>query len=344
MNGSHVTPAWRCCINDSMLVEMSSGRPGHQRLELLFEQSPAFMAVLEGVDHKIVSANNAFIDLVGKRAQIGARLVNALPGYTHQGIGKILDGVARSGQSFVGHGMPLSVERADGSTEEVLVDLVFQPLAPSEGQPPGIFIHGSNATQDRRNEALRTAHNKVLELAIADAPLEATLTELIRMVEATSCTGVLGSILLLDPDGKHLRLGAAPSLPIEYCAIMDGAEIGDTHGSCGTAAYLGAAVFVSDIETDPLWAVFKHFALAHGLHACWSIPIMTRNRKVLGTFAMYHREPREPTARDLMLVDLITQTAALVIDREQAKSALQNFATMNGRAPDSQPIPTAATH
>ena len=51
---------------------------------------------------------------------------------------------------------------------------------------------------------------------------------------------------------------------------------------------------------------------------------------------MYHREPREPTVRDLMLVDLITQTAALVIDREQAKKALQDIATMIGRSPDVQ--------
>ena len=96
-------------------------------------------------------------------------------------------------------------------------------------------------------------------------------------------------------------------------------------GSCGTAAYLGAAVFVSDIATDPLWADYKDLALPHGLRACWSTPILTRGRKVLGTFAMYHREPREPTVRDLMLVDLVTQTAALVIDREQAKMALQNI-------------------
>ena len=143
------------------------------------------------------------------------------------------------------------------------------------------------------------------------------------MVESTSCTGVLGSILLLDPDETHLHVGAAPSLPREFSAKLEGAAIGDCRGSCGTG-YLGAAVFVSDIETDPLWADFKHLPLAHGLRACWSIPILARGRKVLGTFAMYHREPREPTARDLMLVDLITQTAALVIDREGAKLALQN--------------------
>lgn len=311
-----------------MLVETSAGRTGHQRLELLFEQSRGFMAVLDAQDYTIAQANNAFIDLIGRRAQIGKSLAEALPGFTQQGIDKILDDVVRTRRAFVDHSMPFSVERADGSTEEVLVDIVFQQLAASEGQAPGIFVHGSNVTEDRRNETLRTAHNKVLELAIADAPLETTLTELIRMVESTSCTGVLGSILLLDPDGKHLHVAAAPSLPRAYTAKLEGTEIGDSRGSCGTAAYLGAAVFVSNIATDPLWADFKHLPLAHGLHACWSIPILTRGRRLLGTFAMYHREPREPTARDLMLVDLIIQTAALVIDREQAQLALQNLATM----------------
>jgi GAF domain-containing protein len=219
---------------------------------------------------------------------------------------------------------------------------VFQPVPASEDEPSGIFIQGQNVTEDKRNAALREAHNKVLELAIGDAPLENTLTELIRIVEMTSRTGVLGSILLLDPDGKHLRDGAAPSLPPSYRQAIDGAEIGPCAGSCGTAAYLGAAVFVSDIASDPLWADFKELALGHGLRACWSTPILTRGRKVLGTFAMYHREPREPTVRDLMLVDLVTQTAALVIDREQAKTALQHIANMVERSSAEAQLPPAS--
>ena len=294
----------------------------------MFEQAPGFMALLEVPDYKVAIANHAFIDLVGRRGLVGKSLFEAIPEFDRQGVDEILDGVMRSGEPFVGRGMSLGVARADGTSEEVLVDLVFQPLPASEDRPAGVFIQGNNVTEDRRNDALRTAHNKVLELAISDAPLETTLTELIRIVESTSHTGVLGSILLLDPDGKHLRKGAAPSLPPAYTAAIDGGEIGACAGSCGTAAYLGAAVFVSDIATDHLWADYRELALSHGLRACWSIPILTRGRKVLGTFAMYHREPREPTVRDLMLVDLITQTAALVIDREQAKAALQRIAAM----------------
>jgi hypothetical protein len=306
-----------------MLDEPALQSSEHQRLQLMFEQAPGFMALLEGPDQPFAIANHAFSQLVGGRALIGQTLSEALPEFTDQGVDEILDGVARSGQAFVGHGMSLCVVRADGSTEELLIDLVFQPLPPAEGRPAAVFVQGQNITSDRRGDVLREAHSKVLALAIADAPLESTLAALIDIVESTSRTGVLGSILLLDADGTHLHNGAAPSLPKAYTDMIDGLEIGASAGSCGTAAYLGAAVFVSDIATDPHWADYKDIALPHGLRACWSIPILGRDRKVLGTFAMYHREPREPTVGDLMLVDLITQTAALVIDREQAKAALQ---------------------
>lgn len=293
-------------------------------LQLMFEQAPGFMALLEGGDHKIAIANRAFRELVGNRDVVGRTVADAIPEFTEHGFDEILDGVARSGEAFAGRALPLSVMRGDGSTEELLVDLVFQPL-PGDGR---IFVQGHNVTEDKRSQALRTAHNKVLELAIGDSPLEVTLSELIKIVEMSSRTGVLGSILLLDQDGKHLRHGAAPSLPPEYIAAIDGAEIGACAGSCGTAAYMGAAVFVSDIATDPLWADYREVALPHGLRACWSIPILTRGRQVLGTFAMYHREPREPTVRDLALVDLVTQTAALIIDRKKARDRLSEIATL----------------
>jgi hypothetical protein len=310
-----------------MLDQVTRLSSEHERLQRMFEQAPGFMALVEGANQKITVANKAFVELVGKRAVAGKPLAEALPEFDVQGIDDILNGVARSGEAFVGRAMPLSILREDESVEEVLVNVVFQPVPASDGLPAGVFIQGQNVTDDRRNETLRTAHNKVLELAIGDSPLEQTLGELIRIVESTSSTGVLGSILLLDADGKHLRHGAAPSLPRAYIQAIDGAEIGACAGSCGTAAYMGAAVFVSDIATDPLWADYKDLALPHGLRACWSIPILTRGRKVLGTFAMYHREPREPTVRDLMLVDMITQTAALVIDRERAHAALRDIAS-----------------
>ena len=77
----------------------------------------------------------------------------------------------------------------------------------------------------------------MLELAIQDIPLAAPLELLVRTVEECSTTGMLASILVLDETGKRLCHGAAPSLPSAYNAAIDGIEIGDGVGSCGTSAF-----------------------------------------------------------------------------------------------------------
>jgi GAF domain len=300
-----------------------------ERLSRMFKQAPGFMALLEGADHRFAMANPAFYDLVGRRTLDRQAVADALPELVQQGFVEMLDNAAASREAVVARGMPLKIARTRNKTDEIYVDFVFQPL---DG---GIFVQGQDVSEDKRNEDLRHAHAAVLEMAVADAPLEQTLSELIKLVESTSRTGVLGSILILDEDGRHLRRGAAPSLPADYSEAIDGAEIGPCAGSCGTAAFSGRPVFVTDIATDPLWAEYKAVALPHGLRACWSTPIITSGRKVLGTFAMYHREPREPTVRDLALVDLVTQTAALVIDRARARTKLQEIAAMAGRAQSS---------
>ena len=100
-------------------------------------------------------------------------------------------------------------------------------------------------------------------------------------VEAQSGSGVIGSILLLDDRGERLLHGAAPSLPADYNAAIDGIAIGPTVGSCGTAAFTAKPVVVSDLETDPLGANFKDLALRHGLRDCWSMPIFSSQARVL---------------------------------------------------------------
>jgi hypothetical protein len=316
---------------DQLAMESTSpvAEVERERLSRMFKQAPGFMALLEGSDHRFAMANPAFYDLVGQRTLDRQSVADALPELVPQGFVEMLDNAAASREAVVARGMPLKIARTRDKTDEIYIDFVFQPL---DG---GIFVQGQDVSEDKRNEDLRHAHAAVLEMAVADAPLERSLSELIRLVESTSRTGVLGSILILDEDGRHLRRGAAPSLPPAYSEAIDGAEIGPCAGSCGTAAFTGRPVFVTDIATDPLWAEYKVVALPHGLRACWSTPIITSGRKVLGTFAMYHREPREPTVRDLALVDLVTQTAALIIDRAKARTKLQEIAAMAARAQSS---------
>lgn len=134
---------------------------------------------------------------------------------------------------------------------------------------------------------------------------------------------MLCSVLLLEADGVTLRTGAAPGLPQEYSQAVDGLKIGPGAGSCGTAIYRKQPVVVSDIATDSLWADYRHLALAHGLRACWSTPIPSQDGSMLGTFAIYYRQPRSPDAQHLRLIAHATHLVALAIERDRDKTELR---------------------
>jgi PAS domain S-box-containing protein len=151
-------------------------------------------------------------------------------------------------------------------------------------------------------------------------PLTEILDNVCRLVEEHA-GGILASISLLE--GNRLRHGSAPSLPKAYTDAIDGAEIGPSAGSCGTAAYLREQVIVEDIATDPLWADDRELALPHGLRACWSTPIISSQGRVLATFAAYYREPRKPNRRDQEIIEQITDLAGVAIERKLAQVALQ---------------------
>ena len=120
-----------------------------------------------------------------------------------------------------------------------------------------------------RFTAFRERQIRVLELLAAGSSLTRTFEAAVQMIQEQS-PGTLASVLVVSEDGRHLRHGAAPDLPAEYCQAIDGAPIGPSAGSCGTAVFRVERVIVSDIATDPLWADYKGLALWHGLRSCWS--------------------------------------------------------------------------
>jgi PAS domain S-box-containing protein len=174
----------------------------------------------------------------------------------------------------------------------------------------------------RWSEALLAGQKRVLEMIATGDALPRILDALCRVVEEQS-SDMLSSCLLLDANGTHLRHGAAPRLPQSYIEAIDGVAIGPTGGSCITAAYRAAPVVVSDIAVDPLWAAYRHLPLAHGLRACWSAPIISSEGKVLGTFAMYYREPRSPSLQDLYVLEQVASLAAVSIKHKQAEESLR---------------------
>ena len=202
------------------------------------------------------------------------------------------------------------------------VRVVGHQLPPDESGELEFIGAITDITERKRAEALLAGEKRLLEMVARGDSLAYILDSLCRLVEEQA-PDVLASILLLDSNGKQLRHGGAPSLPKAYTDAIDGSEIGPSVGSCGTAAYLGKQVIVSDIASDLLWRDFRELALAHSLRACWSTPIFSAEGKVIGTFAMYYREPRSPSPREQDIIGQITHLAGVAIQHKMAEDALR---------------------
>lgn len=174
---------------------------------------------------------------------------------------------------------------------------------------------------EKAQEDFRVGQSRILEMIAANKPLNEILEKLVLLIEAQA-PDMLCSVLLLSEDGNHIRHGAAPSLPKDYVKAIDGEPIGPKHGSCGTAMHRGEPVVVKDILADPLWEDYRELAEPTGLRACWSTPILSGRGKVLGSFAMYYRDPRTPTGDEAGLTEVATRIAGLAIEHQLAREVL----------------------
>jgi len=166
---------------------------------------------------------------------------------------------------------------------------------------------------------------RIEDMIAVDKPLIGILSELVLMIESQS-PEMLCSILLLSDDGNHVRHAVAPSLPENYVKVIDGSPIGPKHGSCGTAMFRGKPVVVTDIASDPLWDDYRDYGRGIGMAACWSTPILSSKGKVLGSFAMYYREPRGPKPEEQHLTDVAVKLAGRAIEHSVARERAANSA------------------
>jgi PAS domain S-box-containing protein len=285
-------------------------RTSEQKYRDLINASPDAICVIDA-DGKCVLINPAGVKLAGRPEEelIGSSIRDTyLPEESHlleQRIEKLkAEGSFRFERKFL---------RKNG--EMVPVEVSLSAL---RGEYYQAIIR--DISQRKRREALLAGENKILEMSAKGDSLSDILDSLCLLVEEQS-SGVLASILLMDPNGKQLRHGGAPNLPKTYTQAIDGAFIGPAVGSCGTAAHRAEQVIVSDIAADPLWADFRDLALTHSLRACWSTPIFSSEGKVIGTFAMYYREPRSPSPLEQDTIKHITHLAGVAIQRKLAETA-----------------------
>ncbi len=207
-------------------------------------------------------------------------------------------------------------------------DMVIMPIADTSGAVVQLLAVSRDVSALWHAEAFQAGQHQVLEMIATGAPLPQVLTLLIHLIE-DQCEGIACSALQLDTDGIHVRVGAAPSLPDDYISLIDGQPVGPRVGSCGTVMQSGRPVIVTDIRSDKRWDVLCDAALSSGLRACWSTPILSSNKNVLGSFAMFSDTPRRPSREELRLIESAADLAGAAIDHHRSQEALRHSEERN---------------
>ena len=313
-------------------------------LRIVFENSPDAIFLID--QGRLVDCNRSAVEMF--RAASKAELLShspldlSSPAAVDSGsyIAKMNEMIAiafREGS----HRFEWLAKRTDNS--EFAAEVLLTALPFKDGQVLHVVWRDITRRRDAerqiaKEDAFRAGQGRVLEMIARGGKLGDVLAALVTLIEEQS-EDMLCSVLQLNEDGKHIRHGAAPRLPEIYVQAVNGAPIGPKNGSCGTAMYLGKQVIVTDMLEDPLWEDYRELAKLSGLRACWSTPIFSGSRKVLGSFAMYYREPRTPKGDEARLTEVATHIAGIAIEHERANNELRASEERFAKAFNANPHP-----
>ena len=207
------------------------------------------------------------------------------------------------------------------------------------GEPAGTSGTLTDITERKRAELLSSGQSRLLEEIAAGTPLPAVLDRIARFTEEHGSPGI-ATLMMPVGDGTSLRLASAPRLPESLRAGFGSVPVGPRNGTCGTAAFRRERVIVRDIATDPLWEGWpgRDALLGAGIRACWSVPILSARGEVLGTFAVYYVDVREPGAEDLRIVEIASHLAKIAIERERTQAEVQRSTRLFQQVMETLPI------
>jgi len=216
----------------------------------------------------------------------------------------------------------MRMNHKDGSTIFVLAR-AFLVTREADGKPIRLVGTHVDITKQKKAKIFGDQTVHILEMIATGVPAPEIYDAIALMYETRNpelrCS-------MLELHGDKLIHGGAPSLPKEYCDAVNGLVYGPNVGSCGTSTFTGERVLVEDIATDPKWEKLKDIALKHGLHSCWSEPIVNSMGDVVGAFGMYASRPSLPDQEELKDLSSAARLAGIVVERDQAQKRIQKLA------------------
>lgn len=253
-----------------------------ERLAQLFEQTPGFMAMLDGPSHVFSLVNPNYLKLVNHRGVLGKTVQQALPEALEQGYIGMLDKVYRTGESIVAHGSKFTLAARPGESEiSRYVDFVYQPIRSSTGEITGIFVEGTDVTDktlaEQRRESLVYLADRFLTL---DDPVEIAYAAASLLGETLQASRVGYAAVAVEQDTisvqKDWTAAGVPSLggtnPIAgYGPVMDGLRNDEF-------------IHIADVRLDARTMAFADALEAASARALVNLPVVERRELVAVLF------------------------------------------------------------
>jgi len=306
-------------VDDAVTRMTAESDLRHRLYETILSGTPDLIYVFD-LQHRFIYANAALLD-AWNRSLLGVIGKTCLeigyPDWQAAMHDSEIDQVVATRQSIRGE---VPFETLHG---ERIHDYIFVPVIGASGEVEAIAGTTRDVTSLKQAEHLMAGQAHALELMVKGAPLPEVLEALCDVVDRQAPSRLRTSILLMQDDGRHLRPAAGRQMPAAWSRAVDPWPVGPQSGGCGTAAHRREAVVSPDIARDPLWAGLRALAEEHGMRACCSTPIFSSGGSVLGTLALYYSSVHEPDASERRLVEVITRTAGVAIERKRGEEGIK---------------------
>ncbi len=301
-----------------MIENITNIEPSDEKFKILFELSALGMAMIEQETGKFLEVNQSLLNSLNysKEEFLSLSFYDITPNeYEEQEKQQIKD------LNAIGKFGPNEKEyiKKDGTRYPIIISGFSFTNSDNKKVVWGII---EDITEKKQYEIIYNDNKNLLEYIAIENSLQKVLDKIVYLAEKRN-PEISCSILLLDETKQYLITGSAPSLPKFYTDAINGVEIGEKVGSCGSAAYKKERVIVENINIHENWQDYLDLTQKANLHACWSQPIISSQNEVLGTFAIYNNVVKVPNTFMLNLIETYANIAAKAIEKNRYSEIIQ---------------------
>lgn len=320
--------------NADLIRDIGQARDVSERARLHAEDANAqlqrrehhFRALVENAfDVVLVTDENAIIQYASPAAEkiglspdalIGMNSLNFLTDEQKREIaayGSTPDGAPRT------HTYELSIPNYGGRT--IWIETTLTNLLNDENVR-GYVVNLREITQRKRAETEQRSQFRVLQALATGVALDEVMT-LLALGSEDANPGARAAVFLLNAE-EDLITCAAPHLPGDFPEWVKGFWQDQKGRGFGRMALAGQKIVTLDLQNERHGDSIAGYMRQAGLQTVWFQPISSRNGKVVGAFAMYFPDAREPGEWEEDYVMGAAHLASIAIERRRAEESLRH--------------------